>query len=149
MYVLVFVKLLVLFLLLFFVSGTPFCVESHKGLMLMKTLWLGLTDEEREFCVRSLRDVYDPEIPVNILDLGLIYEVSLVSGAMSSGDGHVSCVMSLTSPSCPVAGEMPDWVREALMKVPGVVSAEVSVTFDPPWGMDRLSEEAQLELGLM
>ena len=93
--------------------------------------------------VKSLREVYDPEIPVNIYDLGLVYTVEI------SDAGEVGIVMTLTAPGCPVAGEMPGWVQDAVESIPGVQSAQVQMTFDPPWGMNMMSDEARLELGFM
>src|SRR5690606_18121054 len=91
--------------------------------------------------VEALRTVYDPEIPVNIYDLGLIYTTTI------DAEGEVDIVMTLTAPGCPVAGEMPGWVQTAVESVGGVKSASVVLTFDPPWGMEMMSDEARLELG--
>ena len=93
--------------------------------------------------VAACRSVYDPEIPVNIYDLGLIYTIDI------SDDGAVTVLMSLTAPGCPVAGEMPGWVAEAVEPLPGVRQVDVTLTSDPPWGMDMMSDEARLELGFM
>ena len=93
--------------------------------------------------VEACRSVYDPEIPVNIYDLGLIYTIDI------SNDGAVTVLMSLTAPGCPVAGEMPGWVAEAVEPLPGVRQVDVSLTWDPPWGMEMMSDEARLELGFM
>lgn len=93
--------------------------------------------------VDACRTVYDPEIPVNIYDLGLIYTIEL------NDDGDASIIMSLTAPGCPVAGEMPGWVAEAVETLPGVKSVEVDLTWEPPWGMEMMSDEARLELGFM
>jgi metal-sulfur cluster biosynthetic enzyme len=82
----------------------------------------------------ALATVYDPEIPVDILNLGLIYEVSI------DETGLVSVVMSLTSPACPVAGELPLWVADAVATVPGASVVPPTVTFDPPWGLERMSD---------
>lgn len=91
----------------------------------------------------ACRTVHDPEIPVNIFDLGLIYSIRIAE------DGHVDIDMSLTAPGCPVAGEMPIWVADAVEMVPGVKSANVQLVWDPPWGMEMLSDEARLELGFI
>lgn len=91
----------------------------------------------------ALRTVHDPEIPVNIYDLGLVYSIRI------DDEGVVAVDMTLTAPGCPVAGEMPGWVQDAVETVPGVKSAAVSLVWDPPWGMDMLSEEARLELGML
>ena len=93
--------------------------------------------------VEACRTVYDPEIPVNIFDLGLVYTIEI------NDQNDVGVVMTLTAPGCPVAGEMPGWVAEAIEPVAGVKSVDVAMTFDPPWGMDMMSEEARLELGFM
>jgi FeS assembly SUF system protein len=93
--------------------------------------------------VEACKTVYDPEIPVNIFDLGLIYTI------MISDEGKVDVIMTLTAPGCPVAGEMPGWVANAIEAVPGVQQVDVEMTFDPQWGMDMMSDEARLELGFM
>ena len=93
--------------------------------------------------VEACRSVHDPEIPVNIYDLGLIYTLEI------DADGVVDVVMSLTAPGCPVAGEMPGWVEDAVMAVPGVQTASVQLVWEPQWGMDMMSDEARLELGFM
>ena len=93
--------------------------------------------------VLALKQVYDPEIPVNIYDLGLIYTISI------SPENDVEILMTLTAPGCPVAGEMPGWLADAVEPVAGVKSVNVGMTFDPPWGMDMMSDEARLELGFM
>jgi len=93
--------------------------------------------------VDACRTVFDPEIPVNIFDLGLIYTIEITP------ENDVSVLMTLTAPGCPVAGEMPAWVQDAVELVAGVKSAQVAMTFDPPWGMDMMSDEARLELGFM
>jgi len=93
--------------------------------------------------VQACRTVFDPEIPVNIYDLGLVYTLAI------NGDNDVAVTMTLTAPGCPVAGEMPGWVADAINAVPGVRQVDVEMTFDPPWGMDMMSDEARLELGFM
>src|ERR1700761_2965862 len=85
--------------------------------------------------VEQLKTVYDPEIPVDIYELGLIYKVDV------SDDLAVAIDMTLTAPGCPVAGEMPDWVRDAVMKIPDLKSCTVHLVFDPPWDPSRLSDE--------
>jgi FeS assembly SUF system protein len=92
--------------------------------------------------IASLKSVYDPEIPVDIYELGLIYRVEI------EDDRMVKVLMTLTAPGCPVAGEMPIWVENAVTAVPGVSGANVQLTFDPPWDMTRMSEEAQVTLGM-
>lgn len=91
--------------------------------------------------MEALRDVYDPEIPVNIYDLGLIYDVSV------DEYGVVDIDMTLTSPACPVAGTLPGEVENKVRTVPGVADVHVELVWDPAWSMDRMSEEAKLELG--
>ncbi|MDP2085299.1 MAG: SUF system Fe-S cluster assembly protein [Gemmobacter sp.] len=93
--------------------------------------------------VGACRTVFDPEIPVNIYDLGLIYTIDITP------ENAVGIVMTLTAPGCPVAGEMPGWVQDAVNSVAGVQAVDVQMTFDPPWGMDMMSDEARLELGFM
>ena len=93
--------------------------------------------------IAQIKTVYDPEIPVDIYELGLIYKVEI------EDDRTLKVDMTLTAPGCPVAGEMPEWVREACEVVAGVRRCEVSMTFDPPWTMDRMSEEAKLELNML
>ncbi|GGD01832.1 SUF system Fe-S cluster assembly protein [Aquisalinus flavus] len=92
--------------------------------------------------VKALKTVYDPEIPVDIYELGLIYKVDF-------DDGNVEVEMTLTAPGCPVAGEMPIWVENAVTDVEGVNRTKVNMVFDPPWTPDRMSDEAKLELGFM
>ncbi|MFA7387336.1 MAG: SUF system Fe-S cluster assembly protein [Thiohalobacteraceae bacterium] len=99
-----------------------------------------VTDEQ---LITAIRTVYDPEIPVNIYDLGLIY------GMRIGDDGGVEIDMTLTAPACPVAGTLPRTVEDAVRQVPGVSSAKVELVWDPPWTPDRLSDEARLELGMM
>ena len=92
--------------------------------------------------VAALKTVYDPEIPVDIYELGLIYKVDVADNK------DIAVDMTLTAPGCPVAGEMPNMVREALEKVEGIGTVTVSMTFDPPWTPERMSEEARLELNM-
>jgi FeS assembly SUF system protein len=96
-----------------------------------------------EEIVEACRTVHDPEIPVNIYDLGLIYRIGI------SDQGDVEIDMTLTAPGCPVAGEMPGWVADAVSSIPGLRSVQVQLVWDPPWGMEMLSDEARLELGFM
>jgi len=96
-----------------------------------------------EEIVNTLKNIYDPEIPVNIYDLGLIYEVNV------NEQGKAIIVMTLTSPNCPVAESMPEEVFEKVSEINGVKHVDVNLTFDPPWTKDMLSEEALLELGLL
>jgi FeS assembly SUF system protein len=92
--------------------------------------------------VEALRQVFDPEIPVNIYDLGLIYDLDIAA------DGSVAIRMTLTAPGCPVAGELPGQVAEAVAAVPGVGAVVVVLVWDPPWDMGRMSEDARLALNL-
>ncbi|MEL6363966.1 MAG: SUF system Fe-S cluster assembly protein [Pseudomonadota bacterium] len=96
--------------------------------------------------VKALKSVYDPEIPVDIYELGLIYQVDYDEG---DEGGLVKVEMTLTAPGCPVAGEMPGWVQQAVERVDGVARCDVTMTFEPPWGPDKMSDEAKLELGWM
>lgn len=97
-----------------------------------------LTDD----IVAALKTVYDPEIPSDIYELGLIYKVDI------EDDRTVKVEMTLTAPGCPVAGEMPGWVENAVRGVEGVMDVEVEMVFDPPWTPDRMSEEAQIAVGM-
>lgn len=112
-------------------EGTPLIAPSSTDHPLYDTL------------VEACRSVYDPEIPVNIFDLGLIYTIDI------NIENEVKIMMSLTAPGCPVAGEMPGWVAEAIEPIPGVKHVNVELVWEPPWGMDMMSEEARLELGFM
>jgi FeS assembly SUF system protein len=95
-----------------------------------------------EAVVEGLRAVYDPEIPVNIYDLGLIYDCAIAE------NGDVKIVMTLTAPACPVAGEMPQQVADAVAAVAGVGEVEVSLTWDPPWTPERMTEVARVALDM-
>ena len=101
------------------------------------------TDKLREQVEEALRQVYDPEIPVNIFELGLIYGIDI------SEEGAVGIRMTLTAPSCPAAGAMPGEVESRVAAVEGVKSAAVELVWDPPWDQSRMSEAAKLELGLL
>ncbi|EAS20763.1 MULTISPECIES: iron-sulfur cluster assembly protein [Nonlabens] len=96
-----------------------------------------------EKVVKVLKTIYDPEIPVDIYELGLIYDV------MVSSDADVKILMTLTSPNCPVAETLPVEVEEKVKTLKEVNDAEVEITFDPPWNKDLMSEEAKLELGML
>lgn len=93
--------------------------------------------------VEACKTVYDPEIPVNIFDLGLIYTVAI------NAENAARIIMTLTAPGCPVAGEMPGWVADAVGAIPGIKQVDVEMTFQPQWGMDMMSDEARLELGFI
>ncbi|HWQ86124.1 SUF system Fe-S cluster assembly protein [Brevundimonas sp.] len=102
----------------------------------------GEIDRMTDDIIEALKSVYDPEIPVDIYELGLIYKVDL------SDDRDVAIEMTLTAPGCPVAGEMPGWVEDAVKKVEGVKSARATLVFDPPWDPSKMSDEAKLALNM-
>ncbi|MGY9011444.1 MAG: SUF system Fe-S cluster assembly protein [Rhodobacterales bacterium] len=112
-------------------EGTPLIIPSSTAHPLYDQI------------VEACRSVYDPEIPVNIYDLGLIYTVAI------NDENEVQVLMSLTAPGCPVAGEMPGWVAEAIEPLPGIKHVNVALIWEPPWGMEMMSDEARLELGFM
>ena len=112
-------------------EGTPLIAPSSTDHPLYDSL------------VEACRTVYDPEIPVNIYDLGLIYTIEV------NDENEVNITMTLTAPGCPVAGEMPGWVAEAIELIAGVKQVDVALVWEPPWGMDMMSDEARLELGFM
>ncbi len=93
--------------------------------------------------VAALKTVYDPEIPVDIYELGLIYRIDILD------EGKVDIDMTLTAPGCPVAGEMMMWVDQALRAIEGVANVNVNLVFDPPWDMSRMSDEARVQLNLL
>jgi FeS assembly SUF system protein len=95
--------------------------------------------------VAALRTVHDPEMPINIYDLGLVYDVAVDDAATV---GQVAIRMTLTAPNCPVAGSLPADVERVVRAVPGVTGVKIELTFDPPWSKDRMSEAAKLALGL-
>ncbi len=101
------------------------------------------TAELGEAIVKKLKTIYDPEIPVDIYELGLIYDV------MVNTDYEVKILMTLTSPNCPVAESLPREVEEKVKSIEHIKDAEVEITFDPPWSKDLMSEEAKLELGML
>lgn len=108
---------------------------------------ISLNDESvkeiEEKIIASLKEIYDPEIPVDIFELGLIYEVKIKE------DGDVIIEMTLTSPNCPVAESLPADVKNKIELIPEVKECTVNIVFDPPWDKDMMSEEAQLELGFL
>jgi FeS assembly SUF system protein len=93
--------------------------------------------------VQSLRTIYDPEIPVNIYDLGLIYEINI------DGEGKAEIVMTLTAPNCPMADQILKEVKESMLLIMGIKEAEIKLVFDPPWDQNMMTEEAKLELGML
>ncbi|MEM6345143.1 MAG: iron-sulfur cluster assembly protein [Bacteroidota bacterium] len=100
--------------------------------------------EVKALIKEQISTVYDPEIPVNIYELGLIYDIDVTDDLK-----HARVLMTLTAPACPAAEMLPAEVKEKTLSVPGVESAEVDLTFDPPWDKEMMSEEAQLELGFL
>lgn len=114
-----------------FLAAKPVAVDAH-----------GVGGDLYEAVVNALKDIYDPEIPVNIYDLGLIYNVEI-------DEGHAIVTMTLTTPHCPVAESMPAEVELRVGAVPGVGDAEVNLVWDPPWSPDNMSDEARLELGML
>ena len=96
----------------------------------------------RNDLIAALKTVFDPEIPVDIYELGLIYRLDV------DDDRNIEVDMTLTAPACPVAGDMPGWVENALSSVPGVGQVKVKLVFDPPWDMSRMSDEARLALNM-
>jgi FeS assembly SUF system protein len=101
------------------------------------------TEQVRDNVVAALRTIFDPEIPVNIYDLGLIYALDI------DAEGNVAIRMTLTAPGCPVAASFPDTVAGRLYEVPGVNDVDVELVWDPPWTIDRLGEDVRLQLGLI
>jgi len=100
-----------------------------------------VSDTVKDNVIAAIQTVYDPEIPINIWEVGLIYEVNV------DDDGKAHVLMTLTSPNCPVAESLPTEVRDAVAAVEGVTNSEVEITWDPPWDPEMLSEAAKLELG--
>ena len=103
----------------------------------------GVSVAGEEAVIEAMRTVFDPEIPVNIYDLGLIYEFKI------DETGGVKADMSLTAPGCPVAGDLPGWVADAIAKVDGIGTVEVTLVWKPGWTPERMSEDAKLALGMM
>lgn len=118
--------------------------NGGEGVRITPNVGAGIPAEEVERItsdlIGALKTVYDPEIPVDIYELGLIYKVDL------DDDRNLVIDMTLTAPGCPVAGEMPGWVENAAMTVEGVQNVTVNMVFDPPWDASRMSEEAQVAL---
>ena len=124
-------------------AGTPEA-ERTEGNRIVPNVSGGLPPEEvariTTDLIGALKTVYDPEIPVDIYELGLIYKVDL------DDDRNLTIDMTLTAPGCPVAGEMPGWVENAAMGVEGIQGVTVNMVYDPPWDQSRMSEEAQVAL---
>jgi FeS assembly SUF system protein len=118
-------------------------IEPSKGSSEKSTIPQDELNRITDDIIARIKEVYDPEIPVDIFELGLIYKVDL------NDDRHADVEMTLTAPGCPVAGEMPGWVEEAVMKVDGVESVKVFLVFDPPWEPSRMSDEAKLQLNML
>ncbi len=102
----------------------------------------GTAAPSREALVEAIKTVFDPEIPVDIYELGLIYDLEI------GADGKVAIGMSLTAPACPVAGEMPKWVADAVVAVEGVGEVAVTLVWDPPWSTERMSDDARMVLDI-
>ncbi len=127
-------------------AGAPHKPDYLEGFL--KEAPLGIAPGEPggvlyEGVIAALREIYDPEIPVNIYDLGLIYGVDV------SGDGDAKVTMTLTTPHCPVAESMPGEVELRIGAVPGIRDAEVAIVWDPPWDPSKMSDDAKLELGML
>jgi len=126
------------------VFGMPTDPEETEGSQ--ATAGEALADTSRiaddDQVTAALREVYDPEIPVNLYDLGLIYDITI------EDSGNVSVLMTLTTPACPVAAEMPQQVADAVSTVPGTGKVTVTLTWEPPWTMEKMSDDAKLALGL-
>jgi FeS assembly SUF system protein len=119
-------------------GAPPEDVIAYAG----KPLEPGSAIATREAVIEALRTVHDPEIPVNIYELGLVYELRL------GEQGNVAIDMTLTAPACPVAGAMPQQVADTVAAVPGVAEVEVNLVWEPPWTKDRMSEEAKVALDM-
>ncbi len=116
--------------------------RSRLKIMKMSEITID-TNELGEKIVRVLKTIYDPEIPVDIYELGLIYDVFV------NEDQNVKILMTLTSPNCPVAESLPQEIQEKVKSLDAVNDVEMELTFDPPWSQDLMSEEAKLELGML
>jgi len=124
-------------------EGDPFAFQAEaQAEAEASALSQAELDRLTEALIAAFKSVYDPEIPVDIYELGLIYRVDV------SDDHEVVVDMTLTAPGCPVAGEMPGWVEDAVMKVEGVRACAVNLVFEPPWDQTKMSDEAKLELGM-
>jgi FeS assembly SUF system protein len=127
-------------------SDDPFAFENETPPVTEEVERPAATENDPalvERVLEAMKTVRDPEIPVNLVDLGLIYEL------IANKDGIVYIEMTLTTPSCPVAGALPGQVRDAVAEVEGVNDVRVKLVWSPPWDKERMSEEAKLELGLM
>lgn len=117
-------------------ESTPNAPATSGGSAISDDELARITDD----IIAALKTVYDPEIPADIYELGLVYKIDI------DDDRQVAIDMTLTAPGCPVAGEMPGWVENAVATVQGISSVSVNMVFDPPWTPDRMSEEAQVAL---
>lgn len=127
-------------------SSTESTSSGSSETLVSRALDTTLSEDQkivRERVIETLQTVYDPELPVNLYDLGLIYAIDV------DADFNVKIQMTLTAPACPVAGTLPGEVERKVASVPGVESARVELVWSPPWGKDRMSEAALLELGLL
>lgn len=122
-------------------SAGVFLINS-SNIIIMSDLAIQKKDLEEKI-ITEIKTIYDPEIPVNIYEIGLIYEIRI------NDDYMVNVVMTLTSPNCPVAESLPAEVREKIKTVEGVKDVDLELTFEPPWDMEMLSDEAKLELGIL
>ncbi|AQX18336.1 MULTISPECIES: SUF system Fe-S cluster assembly protein [unclassified Bartonella] len=122
-------------------SAEPVGLESDKQESCLPAIPESEINRLTNDIIAALKTVYDPEIPADIYELGLIYRIDI------EDDRSVKIEMTLTAPGCPVAGEMPGWVENAVSAVEGVLSVEVIMTFDPPWTPECMSEEAQIAVG--
>lgn len=104
----------------------------------------GTDSSLRDRVIHAIRQVYDPEIPLNIYELGLIYDIALDEAA-----GHAKVKMTLTTPNCPEAQSLPQHVRQMVERVPGIRQVEVEIVWDPPWNKEMMTEEAKLQLGFV
>jgi FeS assembly SUF system protein len=116
----------------------PETAEAEEASALSQTELDAITEQ----LIAKLKTVFDPEIPVDIYELGLIYRVDV------SDDREVMVEMTLTAPGCPVAGDMPGWVKDAIESIPEVKSCTVDLVFDPPWDPSKMSDEAKLQLNM-
>ncbi|CDX39486.1 conserved hypothetical protein [Mesorhizobium sp. ORS 3359] len=123
------------------VSTTAETVPATNGIVSASAIPADELARLTDDIVSALKTVYDPEIPADIYELGLVYKIDI------EDDRSVKIDMTLTAPGCPVAGEMPGWVENAVGAVEGVSGVEVNMVFDPPWTPDRMSEEAQVAVG--
>ncbi len=121
------------------IAATPSSLAAEKPPSAMSKEELDAITEQ---IVQALKTVYDPEIPADIYELGLIYNVDI------DDERFVTVEMTLTAPACPVAGEMPVWVENAVSAVPGVSGVKVAMVFDPPWDQSRMSDEARVALDM-